>query len=226
MPRPKRSEETTRRLRAELLEHARTIARRDGAAALTMRALAAEVGVSLGLPYKVFADRGEIVTEIVRGEINTLRAATEELLTAAGRGTVGDNLTQFAEAILDSPAAPLARELHSDDQLLGSVTEAADEAGVGPTGLVSVLRRYLIAEQHAGRVAGHVDADAIAFLLAGALHNLLIAGPAWPRPNRRELKGNLAGIAAAITAHPSPIWAATERFDGKLGSSTTAEDKP
>jgi len=209
MARPKRSEETTRRLRAELLEHASTIVRRDGAAALTMRALAAEVGVSVGLPYKVFADRREIVTEIVRREINTLRAASEELVATAGRGTVGDNLTHFAEAILDSPAAPLARELHSDDQLLGSVTGAADEAGVGPTGLVSVLGRYLVAEQQAGRVAGDVDTDAIAFLLAGALHNLLIAGPAWPRPSQRELKRNLAGIAAAMAAHPSPMWAAT-----------------
>jgi AcrR family transcriptional regulator len=200
MSRPKRSEETTRGLRAELLEHARTIVRRDGSAALTMRALAAEAGVSLGLPYKIFTDRREIVTEIVRGEINTLRAASGELVAVAGRGTVGDNLTHFAEAILDSPAAPLARELHSDDQLLGSVTGAADEAGVGPTGLVRVLRRYLVAEQHAGRVSGHVDTDAIAFLLAGALHNVLIAGPAWPRPDRRELKRNLAGIAAAIAA--------------------------
>ena len=75
MSRPKRSEETTRRLRAVLLERARRIVRRDGAAALTMRALAAEAGVSVGLPYKVFADRREIVTEIVRGEIPTLRAA-------------------------------------------------------------------------------------------------------------------------------------------------------
>ena len=33
-----------------------------------------------------------------------------------------------------------------------------------------------------------MDTDAIAFLLAGALHNLLIAGPAWPRPNQQELK--------------------------------------
>jgi hypothetical protein len=54
-----------------------------------------------------------------------------------------------------------------------------------------------------------VDTDVIAFLLAGALHNLLIAGPAWPRPNQRELKRNLAGIAAALAADPSPMWAAT-----------------
>jgi len=76
---------------------------------------------------------------------------------------------------------------------------------VGPTGLVSVLGRYLVAEPQAGRVAGDVDTDAIAFLLACALHNLLIAGPAWPHPKQRELKRTLAGIAAAIAAQPSPM---------------------
>lgn len=41
-----------------------------------MRALAAESGVSVGLPYKVFADRREIVAEIVHGEVAALRAAS------------------------------------------------------------------------------------------------------------------------------------------------------
>jgi AcrR family transcriptional regulator len=196
--RPKRSEETTRRLRAELLDHARTIVRRDGAAALTMRALAAEAGVSLGLPYKVFADRHEIVAEIVSGEIDTLRSAAEALVAAVGRRTVADNLTSFFEVILDSPIAPLSEELHSDTELIGSVAAAADQVGVGAAGLVNVLDRYLASEQQTGRVATHVDTEAIAFFLAGALHNLLIAGANWPRPDRRELKRRLTGVAAAI----------------------------
>lgn len=72
----KRSEETTRQLRVHLLDHARRLVIRDGASALTMRALAAESGVSVGLPYKVFADRREIVAEIVHGEVAALRAAS------------------------------------------------------------------------------------------------------------------------------------------------------
>jgi AcrR family transcriptional regulator len=84
-----------------------------------MRALAAESGISPGLPYKVFADRREIVAEILRGEIDTLCTASDALVAAAGRGAVGGNLTGFAEVILDSPAAPLARELHTDNELIG-----------------------------------------------------------------------------------------------------------
>jgi AcrR family transcriptional regulator len=200
----RRSEETTRRLRADLLEHARTIVHRDGAEALTMRGLAAEAGVSLGLPYKLFVDRREIVADIVRHELETLRRAGDELLAAAGRGTVSGNLTRFAEEFLDSSGVALVHELHADVELIGSVTAAADQIGVGPTGFLSVLGDYLRAEQQAGRVAQHVDTVAIAFLLAGALHNLLIAGPHWPRPDRQRLKRHLAGLAAAIAALPLP----------------------
>ena len=46
-------------LRSDLVQVAQRIVARDGAAALTMRALAAEAGCAVGLPYKVFASRDE-----------------------------------------------------------------------------------------------------------------------------------------------------------------------
>jgi AcrR family transcriptional regulator len=199
----KRSEETTRQLRVHLLDHARRLVIRDGASALTMRALAAESGVSVGLPYKVFADRREIVAEIVHGEVATLRAASDDLLARTGSGTVGGNLMWFAKVVLDSPAVPLAQELLADQALTESVTAAADRTGVGPSGLPHVFGSYLVAEQDAGRVAGDVDTDAFGFLIAGALHNLVIAGQAWPRPDRPHLERYLAAVATAIAADPN-----------------------
>lgn len=199
----KRGEETTQQLRASLLGHARRIIARDGASALTMRALAAEAGVSVGLPYKVFADRREMVAELVHAEVATLRAASDELLAHAGTGALADNLTSFAEVILDSPAMPLAQELHADKALTESVTAAADHAGIGPSSFPHVLADYLAAEKDAGRVAADVDTDAFGFLLAGALHNLLVAGPAWPRPDRPHLARYLTAVAAAVAATPS-----------------------
>lgn len=199
----KRSEETTQQLRVHLLDHARRLVIRDGASALTMRALAAESGVSVGLPYKVFADRREIVAEIVHGEVATLRAASDDLLARTGSGTVGGNLMWFAKVVLDSPAVPLAQELLADQALTESVTAAADRTGVGPSGLPHVFGSYLVAEQDAGRVAGDVDTDAFGFLIAGALHNLVIAGQAWPRPDRPHLERYLAAVATAIAADPT-----------------------
>jgi AcrR family transcriptional regulator len=198
----RRSSETTQELRAALLEHAQRLVNRDGASALTMRALAAEAGVSLGLPYKIFADRREIVDEIVSAELRRFGAAAENFLARAGTSTVGDNLIWFASVVLNSPAAPLAHELHADDQRLESAANAAERTGLSPASLPAVVANYLTVEQRAGRVRDNIDCQAIGFLIAGALHNLLIAGPAWPRPERRLLERYLTATAHAIAKDP------------------------
>jgi AcrR family transcriptional regulator len=198
----KRTAETTQELRAALLEHAQRLVSQDGASALTMRALAAEAGVSVGLPYKIFADRREIVDEIVAAEMRRFRAAAENLLARAGTYTVGDNLIWFASIVLDSPAAPLAHELHADDQRLESATKVAERTGLSPASFPAVLADYLTVEQRAGRVRDNIDCEAFGFLIAGALHNVLIAGPGWPRPDQRQLKRYLTAAARAIAEEP------------------------
>jgi AcrR family transcriptional regulator len=194
----KRTAETTQELRAALLEHAQRLVSRDGASALTMRGLAAEAGVSLGLPYKIFADRREIVDEIVATEMRRFGAAAESLLARAGTYTVGNNLIWFASIVLNSPAAPLAQELHADDQRLESATRVAERTGLSPASFPAVLADYLTVEQRAGRVRDSIDCEAFGFLIAGALHNLLIAGPAWPRIEQRQLESYLTATAHAI----------------------------
>lgn len=194
----KRPAETTQELRATLLQHAQRLVSRDGASGLTMRALAAEAGVSLGLPYKIFADRREIVAEIVSAELRRFAAAAESLVARAGTSTVGDNLVWFASIVLDSPAAPLAQELHADDQRLESATRVARRAGLSPTAFPTVIADYLTLEQGVGRVRDNIDCQAFGFMIAGALHNILIAGRAWPHPGRRQLKRYLTAVASAI----------------------------
>jgi AcrR family transcriptional regulator len=200
----KRSAKTTSQLRSSLIEHARTLVAREGASALTMRALAAEAGCAVGLPYKVFADRHEIVAAIVHDELVRLRAACDELLERAGGGTIGENLTWFAGVFLDSPAVALSQELLQDDTLRQHVSASAHDTGIGPAQFPAVLSRYLAAEKQAGRVALDVDEGAFGFLIASALHNLLVSGEAWPRPARNELEQILTACAAAIAVkHPS-----------------------
>ncbi|HEX5997571.1 MAG TPA: TetR/AcrR family transcriptional regulator [Jiangellales bacterium] len=196
----KRSAETTTQLRSALIEHARRLIAREGAAALTMRALATEAGCAVGLPYKVFADRHEIVAAIVHTELDRLRAARDELIQRAGSGTVGGNLAWFAAVFLDSPAVALTQELLADEALRQSVTATAHDNGMGPSAFPRVLSRYLAAEKQAGRVAPDTDEDAFGFLIASALHNLLVAGEAWPRPTRPELEQILTATATAIAA--------------------------
>lgn len=193
----RRSPETTDALRASLVEHALRLVARDGASALTMRALAAEAGCAVGLPYKVFADRHELVTAMVHAELESLRNAFDELLARAGRHTVGGNLAWFADVLLDSPAVALGDEIAADATLTTAANTEFHTTGLS-TAFDTVVPDYLAAEQRAGRVDPALDAKAFGFLVVGALHNLLASGPGYPKPSRRELRRLLDTVAAGL----------------------------
>lgn len=197
MPAP-RSTEATSRLRADLLGHARTLVRRDGPSALTMRALAQEAGCSVGLAYKVFADREEIVIELIRLELDDLVERFDEWLAESATHSVAANLDRYATILLDSPAAGLVHaELMGarvvDDRLAAATRDSAFIAS-----LHTAVPDYLRLEQRRGRVRAEVDADAFGFLITGAIHNLIAAGGAYPRPSRAEVTAILDRIARTI----------------------------
>jgi AcrR family transcriptional regulator len=198
----KRGPESTEALRRSLVDHARTLIDRDGPGALTMRALAAEAGCAVGLPYKVFADRRDLVAEICHVEFERLGSAYDQLARRAGKWTVGANLAWFADLVLDSPSVSLAEEVFADEDLVKAIITRTHETGIGPGPFETVFARYLAAEKRAGRVAADVDEAAFGFLLAGAVHNLVVAGDAWPRPSRRQLRQKLDAVAAAIAPRP------------------------
>jgi AcrR family transcriptional regulator len=201
---PRRTPETTAELRASLVAHAQRIAARDGASALTMRALAAEAGCAIGLPYKVFADRRELVAELIHTEFLQMRSVVDELAARAGTGTIGGNLAWFADLLLASPAVAVAQEVFADEQLMKTVTTRIHETGAGPATFETILSDYLAAEKRAGRIDQDVDENAFGFLLAGAIHNLIVSGPGYPRPSKGQLGQILAAVAARLTPTQTP----------------------
>ncbi|MEU8248980.1 hypothetical protein [Nonomuraea sp. NPDC048916] len=60
--------------------------------------------------------------------------------------------------------------------------------------------REELAQQRLGRVSAEVDARAYGFLITGAVHNLVVAGEAYPRPGRDELER----MPAAVARHLGP----------------------
>jgi AcrR family transcriptional regulator len=195
---PRRTPEATDQLRASLIEHAQRLIRRDGAHALTMRALAAEAGCAVGLPYKVFANREELVAELVHIELRRLRAAFDAWVGEAGERTVGENLWRYARLLLqaDTPALILAEEI-GDKNLDAAVTDKAHESGLLAS-FDTTVANYLRAEQRLGRVAADIDVQAYGFLITGAIHNLLASGDAYPRPDTRRLQQILSAVARQI----------------------------
>lgn len=181
-------------LRAALVEHARDLVAREGPDRLTMRALADEAGCALGLPYKVFADRQELVLELVRASFGDVHAKGEELLRRAGRGTVAGNIAWFAEWLLDSPGVALAQHVMQSPALAEAVVADFHANGHGPTLLDGLLTDYLAAEQEAGRVSPEVDTSAFGFVLGGAIHHLVVMGEGYPRPSSRKLQRILGAV--------------------------------
>lgn len=201
---PRRTPETTAELRALLVAHAQRLVAREGAAALTMRALAAEAGCAVGLPYKVFTDRRELVAELIHAELVAMRSAVDELVARAGTGTIGGNLGWFAELLLASPAVAVAQEVFADEQLMQTVTARIHASGAGPASFEIMFSDYLAAEKRAGRIDRDVDEGAFAFLLAGAVHNLIVSGPGYPRPAKRRLEQVLAAVATRLAPTQPP----------------------
>jgi AcrR family transcriptional regulator len=195
---PRRSPATTAELRASLVDHAARLVAREGAAALTMRALAAEAGCAVGLPYKVFADRRELVAEVIHAEFAQLRSIVDELTARVGTATVAGNLAWFADRLLGSPAVALAQETFRDDLLMKTVTARIHSSGAGPASFEAIISGYLAAEKGAGRVDGSVDEQAFGFVLAGTLHNLVVSGEGYPRPSKRQLRQVLDAVAIRL----------------------------
>lgn len=195
---PRRTPSKTAELRTQLIEHAQRLVRRDGADALTMRALAAEAGCAVGLPYKLFPSREALVADLVGLELARIREQVDAWVATAGVNTVAENLDRFASLLLsaDATSLALARSL-KDGALDAAVVGSAHDSGLAHS-FGTAVSDYLGAEQRLGRVAADVDTDAFGFVITGAIHNLIDAGEAYPRPDRRRLRRYLTSIGDVI----------------------------
>jgi AcrR family transcriptional regulator len=99
--------------RARIVDAALTIARRDGLAAASMRAIGRELDVSTMAAYRHVPDHEAIVSEVIRAHMlplgrRSFRTAVQELYS---RMRIVDGLPQ---ALLDSARAELLAEIADD----------------------------------------------------------------------------------------------------------------
>ncbi|MFC7547759.1 TetR/AcrR family transcriptional regulator [Plantactinospora sp. GCM10030261] len=186
-----------------LVTAAKRIVRRSGAKALTMRALATEAGCAIGLPYKVFMNRDELVLELVAEELVRLSREFRDWVSSAGRGTVGGNLDRFATILLDADSPAVLGVNDIDDVAISArLKRVTSESGL-PRAFDAAIGEYLREEQRIGRVRADVDTEAFGFLITGAIHNLVAAGEQYPRPARRTLRSYLQACARTLAPAPS-----------------------
>lgn len=210
--------------RAEILAAARRIIDRDGWEKLTIRRLAAELGVGVATVYRHVRDREDLLIQL-------LNEYAERTLPANVDGTARDRIVAAGIAIHDSlTAEPWAAEVLTTDgfiarlgtpavRMVEIILDGAVNSGCTPEQAVHVFRNiwYFIAGEvlvrthSAARQAGirqGVSDDAFfGELDAAALPRLTAIGEQWP-------------ILAAQETFPDGLRALV---DGLLAQATSAD---
>lgn len=183
-------------LRESLLAHAGAVVARDGVEGLTMRALAAEAGTAVGMSYKAFASREELVRELAWRSLGDLARELDEWAARPG-GELTDRLLEFTD-IQSASSAPALLGVVSrwpgGDELL---REAVD-AGITRS-WATVMTEFLAARQRSGDVRPDVDVEAFGFVLTAAMHHVMVTDAPFLVPDRGTLARYVAAVAHQMT---------------------------
>ncbi|MEU7017166.1 TetR family transcriptional regulator [Streptomyces sp. NPDC046385] len=172
-------------LRERLFAAAERVLARDGAAALTSRAVTEEAECAKGVLHTHFAGLDEFVAELVLHRFAAAAALSEDLPSRAGAGSVEDSLGQVATAVLSLDPG-LVGLVVTRPLAARRVREAWQAGAPGFTAIQDAVSGYLRAEQEMGRVARSLDAEAVALALVGTLHHLLMTGTADATQGARD----------------------------------------
>ncbi len=192
-------------VRERLFDAAERVLAREGAAALTSRAITTEAGCAKGLLHAHFDGLDEFVAELVLDRFARTARRAEELVARAGQSTVADNLVTVALALLHSLSPTVVGLAMTRPGASLRIRQALAAGAPSFTAIQDSITGYLEAEQRLGRFAEGADTSSIALAIVGTVHHLLMT--TWAdAPAPREQVGRLivllvgAGIGGAASA--------------------------
>ncbi|MFD8984186.1 TetR family transcriptional regulator [Streptomyces sp. NPDC059564] len=181
-------------LRERLFAAAERVVARDGAAALTSRAVTEEAECAKGVLHAHFSGLDEFVAELVLDRFARSARSAAGLADRVGQGAVADNLVAFAVALLES-LDPAVVGLAMTRPAASLHARRALESGVqGYAGRQRSVVGYLEAERARGRVPEGADADTIALALVGTVHHLLMTRPPGASFDARDTSERLVAV--------------------------------
>jgi AcrR family transcriptional regulator len=186
-----------------LFDAAERVLLRDGPSALTSRAVTTEAGVAKGVMHRHFADFDAFLAELVADRIARIDDQADALLSAAGTGTVIDNLTVAVTDLFSSVAVAIVALMIFRDDLRARLRQARPSGVPLATEATTMIASYLTAERDLGRVAAGADIDTLAPTLIGAAH-LLFAGHRGPPPEVRAVHRMVATVIAGVVHQRPP----------------------
>ncbi|MFC9325256.1 TetR/AcrR family transcriptional regulator [Kitasatospora sp. NPDC057015] len=163
-------------VRERLFAAAERVLAREGPGGLSNRSVTGEAGCAKGVLYSHFADLDEFVAELVLDRFGAVAQGAAALPGRAGQGTVAGNLTATALALLAS-SGPAVASLALTRAGVSARVRAAMAAGApGMPQVERALADYLEAERELGRVGSGTDCGALALVVVGTVHHLLMTG--------------------------------------------------
>ncbi|WP_158850876.1 TetR/AcrR family transcriptional regulator [Saccharothrix deserti] len=159
-------------LRDHLIAAATRLIAERGTAGLTVRDIARAADVAVGVLYNHFADKEELLALALHEHV---RAVERRIGKPATDGSLAENLHAFVTHALAVHAAflPAFAGLVGQPEVFARF-EALPNPMADGRGLHAALAEYLRTEQDRGRVAADTDLDAVATLVIGACHELVL----------------------------------------------------
>jgi AcrR family transcriptional regulator len=181
--------------RKQLFDAAEQILLRNGASALTSRAVTAEAGVAKGVLHRHFADFDAFLAEFVMDRIDRMDSAA--LVSSAGTGAVVDNLAEALTALFESAAVAIVSLITFRDDLRARLRETWPAGVPVLTEAVIMISSYLTIERALGRIADDADVEVLAPTLIGAAH-LLFADREGPRPDAAAVRRVVTAVIGGV----------------------------
>lgn len=191
-------------LREHLIAAAGRLVARRGTAGLTVRDIAREAQVADGVLYNHFADKEELLAYALHAHVRAAEAGLEGTAPQPGAGTVEANLRAYLDRALALHTAilPAFAGVVTQPGLLARLAELPNPIS-GGHGLRTELAGYLRGEQRLGRAARNASPEAVATLIVGVCHDLVLGhlldptGPA-PAPTPRLIDEVVATLLNGI----------------------------
>ena len=160
-----------RDVRAAIIEAAEVLAVEKGFIGVTTKEVARAAACSEGSIYNHFADRSDLLAQVVA---NRMLAITAELADGSVEIGADGSMYPLVAAVGHAYAelVALSTSLFADPAVLQRFNAVLQERGATPSELREAVARRLHAGQQAGILRADVDADAIALLLTGACHEI------------------------------------------------------
>ncbi|MFI0192101.1 TetR/AcrR family transcriptional regulator [Streptomyces sp. NPDC017082] len=181
-------------LRERLFAAAERVVARDGASALTSRAVTTEADCAKGVLHTHFAGLDEFVAELVLDRFARSARQARALEAKVGTATVADNLQEVVLVLLEAlPPAVVGLAMTRPAAALHT-REGLRTGAPAFDAIQHAFTAYLQAEQRGGRLPADADPAMIALALVGTTHHLLMTRPPEGADDAQATIGRLLAV--------------------------------